>query len=182
MLSSIMLREAWCAINLRPVFTCLTLATAPLLDTAFSLNPLRISRNRTITEVSLLHFLTFINRPTRLTLFPPASSRKCIEFIASCQRFSCLPSATVLPYLISRLFLGSIRAEMTRKSIYKLHISKINGNVFKSVATWIIKKNIVMQQSMLLWREIKITLYFCFTNITISFAIIRGWLKSCCCK
>lgn len=70
---SIMLSEAWCAINLRPVFTCLTLATAPLLDTAFSLNPLRISRNRTMTEVSFLHFLTFIDRPARLTLCLPSS-------------------------------------------------------------------------------------------------------------
>lgn len=61
-------------------------ATAPLLDIAFSLSPLRISRNHTMTEVPVLRFLTFIDRllglPSRF-LF-----RKCIEFIASCQRSS----------------------------------------------------------------------------------------------
>lgn len=39
-------------------------ATESLLDATFSLNPLRISQNRTMTEGSpFLRFLTFIDRP-----------------------------------------------------------------------------------------------------------------------
>jgi len=90
-------------------------ATESLLDAAFSLNPLRISQNRTMTVRSpfsvFWHLLT--DRSTRLA----PSVRKCIEFIASCQRLSCLPPATVLPYLISRLFLKS-REVLTRKSMW----------------------------------------------------------------
>lgn len=38
-------------------------ATESLLDAAFSLNPLRISENHTVTGVPFLRFLTFIDRP-----------------------------------------------------------------------------------------------------------------------
>ena len=83
-------------------------ATESLLDAAFSLNLLRISQNRTVTKIPFLRFLTFIDQPLDSTRFVP-SQFKSIEFIASCQRLSCLPPATVLPYLISRLFFKIMR-------------------------------------------------------------------------
>lgn len=61
MLSSIMLSDAAVRYKSSPCFYVFDpRATAPLLDTAFSLNPLRISRDRIVTEVPFLRFLSDI--------------------------------------------------------------------------------------------------------------------------
>jgi len=111
-------RSSWCVHKSSPCFYVFDpRANESLLDAAFSLNLLRISQNRTATKIPFLRFLTFIDQPLDSTRFVPSQS-KSIEFIASCQRLSCLPPATVLPIWFHACSSKSWEV-LSRKSVHK---------------------------------------------------------------
>lgn len=69
-------RSSWCVHKSSPCFYVFDpRATESLLDAAFSLNPLRISQNRTVTRVPFLRFLTFIDQPLDSARFAPSRSK-----------------------------------------------------------------------------------------------------------